>query len=414
MSEEKVSAVLGKQEKLSDTIVDKNLTISTKLSTEQLICKTPQESPNSSVKSLRNEEIKQRKSNRSNNTYNSLLYLGVSQILFGLLMVAFGALVLVHEAKLANLRGGLWGGCLSVVSGTTGVLAAAKSWCPLKNNAQKIAHTVFLASSLICVAVSQLVFVFAATGLARDIQKSYTDTEDEEFLESKDFLSNIPTNYLPLLSNTGLLIVSGVQFICAVISSYRSSRSLCPCFRRGNETQKKSYQFDNKDAFVNSWLGKQPISPPLYVVAAPSSLGKQSPLSIAPVLRLPPPPPLMGYPLIPAPLGPIPSPIIRPFPKEMLHHKHKRYHMIDHHRTHPAMRKPRKYKSKSREKQITTEDVVRTYTGLDRTIAEEFIEICDSHNNSLSSEISCQSSCHSSECTCASNSNTSNNCNSST
>lgn len=68
-------------------------------------------------------------------------------------------------------------------------------------------------------------------------------------------------------------------------------------------------------------------------------------------------------------------------------------------------KKVKKYK----ERQITTEDVARTYTGLDRTIAEEFIEICDSRNMSLCSNSSCQSCCNNSGCSaCTSSSNTTN------
>lgn len=39
----------------------------------------------------------------------------------------------------------------------------------------------------------------------------------------------------------------------------------------------------------------------------------------------------------------------------------------------------RKQKKKEKKRPITTEEVARTYTGLDRVIAEEFIEICDRH-----------------------------------
>ncbi|KAK4874705.1 hypothetical protein RN001_014065 [Aquatica leii] len=417
MSENKVGVVLGKkqEEKVENVkkseVPDNNLTISTKLSTEQLICKTPQESPNSSIKSVKTEVVQKKTVNKLQDLYNSLLYLGISQILFGLLMAVFGALVLVHEARLANFSGGLWGGGLAIASGFTGVLASAKKGCPLKRSAQKIAHTVFLALSLICVAVSQLVLVFAATGLARDINCAYEFKEEDEILppQSKEMFPNFPSNYLALLSNAGLLIVSGVECVCAAISAYQSSRSLCPCFRRGDEIAKKGFSFDNNDGFVDSWLGKQ--SPPLYIVAATSTTGKRSRLPVGPIIPLPPPPPILGYPLIPAPLGPIPSPLIHPFTNEMLYHKHKRHHMIEHQRLHVPVRKPRKNrsKSKSKEKQITTEDVVRTYTGLDRTIAEEFIDICESRNTSLSSDVSCQSSCHSSSCTCASNSNNCNN-----
>ncbi|KAB0793856.1 hypothetical protein PPYR_13476 [Photinus pyralis] len=384
----------------SQNPTDNNLTISTKLSTDHLICKTPQESPNVSVKSLpRDGEVK-----KVDGDGDIILYLGVSQIVFGLLMAVFGALVLVHDARLARLGGGLWGGGLAVTSGTAGVLAAARSWCPLRRSAQKIAQTVFLALSLILVAVSQLVVVFAATGLARDINRTLDNELDVQNTEALQANEISTANYLALMSNAGLLIVSGVQFVCATMASYKSSRMLCPCFKSSSEMSAKTLQVENKHAFIDSWLGKHTYPPPLYVVTStPTSTGKRSKLSVAPVLSIPspPPPPMLGYPLIPAPLGAIPSPHIHPYPKP--HRKHpKRYHsMIDHSRQIPTpIRKPRRYKSKTKEKPITTEDVVRTYTGLDRTIAEEFIEICDSRNNSLCSESSCQSSCHSSGCTC--------------
>lgn len=58
---------------------------------------------------------------------------------------------------------------LAMVTGISGTLAAAKHFCPFKNTAQKVAHTTFLALSLISIAVSQLIVVIASTGLARDV-----------------------------------------------------------------------------------------------------------------------------------------------------------------------------------------------------------------------------------------------------
>lgn len=50
--------------------------------------------------------------------------------------------------------------------------------------------------------------------------------------------------------------------------------------------------------------------------------------------------------------------------------------------------KLKKHKKKEKQKTITTEDVAKTYTGLDRVIAEEFIEICDSARNTSGSDSS--------------------------
>lgn len=66
----------------------------------------------------------------------------------------------------------------------------------------------------------------------------------------------------------------------------------------------------------------------------------------------------------------------------------------------PRLQRQRKSRSRSRskEKTVTTEDVTKTYTGLDRAIAEEFIEMCDSRN---ASDSSCTSSSGSSSaCRC--------------
>lgn len=79
-----------------------------------------------------------------------------------------------------QVGGGLWGGSIVSVTGVAGVLAAARDWCPLKTTAQKIAHTAFLALSLVSLALAQLVVVLASTGLARDLSSVETSNEYDE------------------------------------------------------------------------------------------------------------------------------------------------------------------------------------------------------------------------------------------
>lgn len=74
-------------------------TISTKLSTDQLICKSPQESPNASVKSLKENTKKPPRKFQ----FNGLLYLGILQIIFGIFMMVFGILVITHQASLSQV-----------------------------------------------------------------------------------------------------------------------------------------------------------------------------------------------------------------------------------------------------------------------------------------------------------------------
>lgn len=90
---------------------------------------------------------------------------------------------------------------------------------------------------------------------------------------------------MALLANTGLLIVSGIQCMCSAVSSYQSSRALCPCFRDRNEISENGLQIDTKDAFVHSWLGKHTLPSPLYVVATPTNTtGKRSKVSTIDIL----------------------------------------------------------------------------------------------------------------------------------
>lgn len=87
---------------------ENNLTISTKLSTDQLICKSPQTSSvEGSVKSLQHViplKDSDEDHKRNENETPIALYFGVLQILFGLLMAVFGVLVLVHNSSLSQVK----------------------------------------------------------------------------------------------------------------------------------------------------------------------------------------------------------------------------------------------------------------------------------------------------------------------
>ncbi|CAH0564607.1 unnamed protein product [Brassicogethes aeneus] len=379
--------------------MDNNLTISTKLSTDQLICKTPQLSPSISVKSLKDETTK-----KKTVRINGFLYLGILQVLFGILMMVFGVLVILHRASLSQYGGGFWGGGLAVATGISGILSAAKTFCPLKSTAQTVAHTVYLALSLISLAVSQLVVVIAATGLARDVNIVDPDDKPPTIHSITDDISiELPSNYHSILANVGLLIVAAVECACAAIAAYKSARDVCPCFRKNNDESFRELNLQNSHAIVSSWLGKHAgdsPAPQFYVVAAApphSTLGKVSKMSgqFTPVFAIPPmmQPQMVRYPLIPAPLGQIPSPIIPP-PGYLQYKVQRNYKKKPRPRQREGTpkRSRSKSRSKSRERQITELDVARTYTGLDRTIAEEFIDILDSKNVSTCSDYSCTSS----------------------
>lgn len=95
-----------------------------------------------------------------------------------MIVVSCAILELIYISPF-QIGGGLWGGCIAVATGTVGVLTAAKDCCPLKRRAHHVAYTVFLALSLISLAVAQLVLVLSATGLSRDLEKVNSENSFE-------------------------------------------------------------------------------------------------------------------------------------------------------------------------------------------------------------------------------------------
>ena len=86
----------------SDKKCENNLTISTKLSTDNLISKSPEGSPNLSLRQVQEDGSGKRRLLRIS-CLNSTLYLGVFQVVLGILMTVFGALVIIHNANLSQV-----------------------------------------------------------------------------------------------------------------------------------------------------------------------------------------------------------------------------------------------------------------------------------------------------------------------
>lgn len=96
---------------------------------------------------------------------------------------------------------------------------------------------------------------------------------------------DIPKNYMSLLFSIALIIASSLECICAALASYKSSRDLCPCFKRNEENYNDNINIHRSHAIVSSWLGKQNPPPQIYVVAGPpSSLGGRSKVSDVDIL----------------------------------------------------------------------------------------------------------------------------------
>lgn len=81
-----------------------NSTVSTKLSTDQLICKSPPSSVELGQDDSRRTSSGDNEAGRTSSRETPLaLYLGVLQILFGMLMAVCGVLVIVHDSSLAQV-----------------------------------------------------------------------------------------------------------------------------------------------------------------------------------------------------------------------------------------------------------------------------------------------------------------------
>lgn len=95
------------QETAPEPKKDNNLTVSTKLSTDRLICKTPRESPNGSVRSHQEYKVMRRVYGDEwglKRRCAAPLGLGVMQVVAGVLMVGFGMAVIMEEASLSQVR----------------------------------------------------------------------------------------------------------------------------------------------------------------------------------------------------------------------------------------------------------------------------------------------------------------------
>ncbi|XP_077297440.1 uncharacterized protein LOC143919122 [Arctopsyche grandis] len=159
-----------------------------------------------------------------------ILYLGIAQLLVGVLMVIAGGLVIIHEASLSRTGAGLWAGCLAIATGILGVLAGINDCYGLYDKETSrmgnLFLTLFLALSLIALAAGNLAAVLAGTGLLRDVRRppstSSLSSDQGEFAE---------IYWPPILANIGLLLASALHCLLALISVYHTAKRVCSCFR---------------------------------------------------------------------------------------------------------------------------------------------------------------------------------------
>jgi CD20-like family. len=161
---------------------------------DALVVKSPADSFSSTLKT-RSSTVSGSFQDDGQSEENSFLFLGVAQMLLGVLMAVFGILAILHEASLSNIGAGLWGGAVAMAAGVVGVLAGLRNCYSVRDTSPPPTLTItsFLALCLVSLAVSNLVVVLAVIGLVRDGQRSDGRAiEDEQAsIEFRHFLENI-------------------------------------------------------------------------------------------------------------------------------------------------------------------------------------------------------------------------------
>ncbi|XP_045497575.1 uncharacterized protein LOC123695711 [Colias croceus] len=419
-------------------------------STEQLICKTPQKSTKSKKgKSVSSKSV-EAGSDDGGGSRRIVVFLGLSQVVLGVLLVGGGALAVVKGAALSRVGAGLWSGCIAVVAGVVGVIAGINDCYGLNGPTSGGLLTAFLALSLLCLACGNSAAVLAATGLQRDSLRppSPLNTFEDEMQA-----------WSPVLTNIGLLIIASVHCLVCIVSIYHLSRRVCSCFRpkqafdhnqfdpaykapcvfhvdeikktqdlerlrghelckeleaklQGDSVKKKEepQQFgsaNSKEHLVDRWVGRQASTVPRPRRAAGVRKHRKPP---APLVLLPAHPAHPAHaahaahpastlgrmpvsmvvspryatlPLPPAPYAP-PAQIYYPIhdtrmrrrrsPRAVRHERRRQARERDSltrslERIHRKRRADRERPSDA--------DLKRTYTGLDRAYAEQFIAVCD-------------------------------------
>ncbi|RZF35961.1 hypothetical protein LSTR_LSTR005374 [Laodelphax striatellus] len=329
----------------------------------------------------------------------ALTGLGTLQCICGLLMGVFGILAIIHGAAMAGVGAGLWAGAAALACGCVALTAGLKRFC-YQNDRTTLALTIYLALCLVCLAVDTLALLLTSTGLLRDSHRpSITYLQLDESGTSQVELED--TNWIPVLANVGLLLSISLHTLATIVAVYRVYKLVCPCTRpRGSsksgllfaqESPTASYcsTSGSKHKLVRHWLGQQSPSltphPPNILIYPPHLIMEGG----SPVYGVIPPPTLY-------------APYMHPMRPPSSSHYHRR--ASPNYRGEEERRRRKNYennkirektKPKEKEREITEEELERTYTGLDREIAEEFISIAmqprdspiDLNRTSLSKEI---------------------------
>lgn len=155
-----------------------------------------------------------------------------------------------------------------IISGIFAIFSTASQCCPLRPSIAKTAMHVHFALNLVSLALANLVLVFAAIGIFRDVNQTDMMLED-----LPDHENMIPEAWWPILFNLGLLITCAIECVLALLSAWKYSHILCDCFQVHDELEtmfvdsktvcsKSSANImmnpgNPKDVLVSAWLGNQ-------------------------------------------------------------------------------------------------------------------------------------------------------------
>ncbi|XP_066905236.1 uncharacterized protein [Halyomorpha halys] len=240
------------------------------------------------------------------------------QAVSGLLMLVFGVLCAAYGSSLSRLGGGLWGGLTALGAGAIGTAAALRP--------RRLHQTLYLALCLVSLAVNTLVLLLTLTATVKDSR-----FDNHENLHNGMWAGQ--------WCGIGLLGATSLHLLATLVSVPLTCKKSCA----GPEPGTHELQ-DTKHHLVSSWLGRHnPVLTPHHLlIDVPAVYTLPYPQGISPGHRPP---------------------------------RHYRHRHPPPPRSASQINPPEPVKKPKKKREITDEEIDKTYTGLDREIAEEFISI---------------------------------------
>ncbi|KAK2714531.1 uncharacterized protein LOC136039754 [Artemia franciscana] len=310
------------------------------------------------------------------------LALGMAKVLMGLLFIAFGVLAIFEKATYSQLGSGLWGGAMIIVCGFLGLVAG-------KNHRSMVYIVSFLITSLLELAIVGLVLVFTTTGLIKDYNTPmgfFIDKEDNG--KPVEFLGKIPLRQRAVIVNAVLVALATLEIFLALASVAICARETCHCSKMNSTligSRANLLEIDTspegraKADRLATWIRQQTFYqnhpnvkavPQVHTIFGPAmNYPRRTPST---------------YTVAPSSLPPSYFTNFVP-PRFHQHHGFRSWQAsdmqlppVDYDITSLKGRNQKVKKKRRRSKRIETptqsDTLSQTYTGLDRDIAEEFIQ----------------------------------------